>query len=374
MNNETIQPNREPITQAPGFFRSAANRAFVAACRHGRMLQGIGQACWESWTAPPVFTVAVSMRPVFGPWGGSSVFVHQLAACLRRRGCRVQYHLRGEVDVIVLIDPREDLESKAFGPAEIRAYKQRHPRVQVLHRINECDQRKRTDFMDRLLQEANTLADHTVFISEWLQDYFIQRWFDPAHSHSVIYNGADPAIFHPVGQQSYGAGQAFRICTHHWSDNPMKGFPAYEQVDRLIADGALPGVELWIIGRWPAAIRWRAARTFPAVSGRRLAALLRQCHAHITASLWEPCGMHHVEAAQCGLPMVYHEDGGGIVEAGRRYGVSFRDDPAAAIQTLRAEYVEFHRCVLAAAPDGDRMAMAYADRIRDMAQLARNCS
>ena len=371
MNEKTIQAETVAAPLAMSSLRAAANRAFAGALHCGRKLQGLGRAGWEAWTAPPVFTVAVSMRPVFGPWGGSSVFVHQLAACLRRRGCRVQYHLRGDVDVIVLIDPREDLESKAFGPAEIRDYKQRHPRVQVLHRINECDQRKQTTFMDPLLKEANQLADHTVFISEWLQGYFMERWFDPARPHSVIYNGADPAIFHPVGQLPYVDGQPFRICTHHWSDNPMKGFPVYEQVDRMIADGALPGVELWIIGRWPAAIRWRAARTFPAVSGRRLAGLLRQCHAHITASLWEPCGMHHVEAAQCGLPMAYHEDGGGIVEAGRRYGAGFRDDPAVAIHALRTDYAEYRRRVLAAAPDGERMAMAYADRIRDLALVAR---
>jgi hypothetical protein len=131
-------------------------------------------------------------------------------------------------------------------------------------------------------------------------------------------------------------------------------------------------VEFWVIGRWPASMNWRAARTFPAVSGRRLATLLRLCHAHLTASLWEPCGMHHVEAAQCGLPMAYHEDGGGIVEAGRRYGLSFRDDPAAAIRALRANYAEFHRRVRDSAPDGDRMAMAYADQIREMAMTARS--
>ena len=84
--------------------------------------------------------------------------------------------------------------------------------------------------------------------------------------------------------------------------------------------------------------------------------------------------MHHVEAAQCGLPMAYHEDGGGIVEAGRRYGVPFRDDPAAAIRTLRADYAEYHRRVLAEAPDGDRMAMAYADLLRRMALDARRAT
>lgn len=352
--------------------RSLANRSIRSVIDHGNRLSRTTTAQWQKCLARPVCTVAISMRPVSGPWGGSSVFVHQLDACLQRRGCRVQYHLTPAVDVIVMIDPREDLESKAFGPAAIRDFKRLHPHVQVLHRINECDQRKNTAFMDNLLKEVNPNADHTVFISAWLRDYFVSRWFDPARPHSVIYNGADPAIFHPVGQTPFTPGEPFRISTHHWSDNPMKGFPVYEQVDRLIAGGALPGTELWVIGRWPSSIHWRSARTFPPAAGHRLADLLRQTHAHITASLWEPCGMHHVEAAQCGLPVLYHEDGGGIVEAGNKYGIGFRDSPATAIHALRQNYVAFHQRVLQNAPDGDTMAMAYASLIQQLVVKARS--
>ena len=351
--------------------RKLANQGLRRVLNHKDQVARAALARWQQWTATPVCTVALSMRPVSGPWGGSSVFVQQMESCLRRRGCKVQYHLKAPVDVIVLIDPREDLESKAFGPAAIREFKRLHPAVKILHRINECDQRKNTAFMDRMLEEANHMADHTVFISEWLRDYFSARWFDGARPHDVIYNGADPAVFHPVGQRPPAPGEPFRLCTHHWSDNPMKGFPVYEQVDRMMTDGRLPGVELWVIGRWPATIRWRTVRTFPPVSGHKLAARLRQCHAHITASRWEPCGMHHVEAAQCGLPMIYHEEGGGIVEAGRRYGIGFRDDPAAAIRALRLNYADYHRRVLSAAPDGERMAMAYARVIRQLVLEAR---
>lgn len=356
-----------PITP----IRALANRSIRATLTHCNQLSRAGAARWQEWRAEPTCTIAISMRPVAGPWGGSSVFVHQLAACLRRRGCHVQYHLSPSVDVIVMIDPREELESKAFGPAAIRDFKHQHPRVQILHRINECDQRKNSSFMDKLLEEANRDAHYTVFISEWLRDYFAARWFDPSRPHSVIYNGADPAIFHPIGQQTFTPGTPFRISTHHWSDNPMKGFPVYEQVDHLIADGSLSGVELWIIGRWPASLKWKSARTFPPASGHQLAALLRQCHAHITASLWEPCGMHHVEAAQCGLPMVYHEDGGGIVEAGLRYGIGFKTDPAAAILALRNNYATYHQQVLSRAPDGDTMVMAYANVIRQLVLKSR---
>ena len=45
--------------------------------------------------------------------------------------------------------------------------------------------------------------------------------------------------------------------------------------------------------------------------------------------------MHHVEGAQCGLPLLYHEDGGGVVEAGLKYGVGFRDDVAEALCAAR---------------------------------------
>ena len=56
--------------------------------------------------------------------------------------------------------------------------------------------------------------------------------------------------------------------------------------------------------------------------------------------------MHHVEGAQCGLPVLYHEDGGGIVETARRYGIGFRDDVAEAIGELHGRYGELRRRVL----------------------------
>lgn len=322
---------------------------------------------WKRRRRRIVGRVAFNMRPARGPWGGSSPFVEQLQAHLERRGYATGFALRGQVDVIVLIDPRPDLQNKAFGVEEIVAYKKRHPGVRVLHRVNECDQRKATSFMDDLLTSANRIADSTVFISEWLRDYHATRWFDRARPHATIYNGADPRVFHPVGVRAWSAADgAFRLVTHHWSDNPLKGFDVYRQVDDLIADGRLPGVELRVIGRWPEQTSWRAARTYPPTRGADLADKLRECHAYLTASRWEPCGMHHVEGAQCGLPLLYHEDGGGIVEAGARYGIGFREDVGAAVQAMRARYTDFRTRVLRNIPSGDRMALEYVDVIQQL--------
>jgi hypothetical protein len=317
-----------------------------------------------SFFSKSIATVAVNMKPVSGPWGGSSPFVWQLRSFLEARGYAVRFDLRRETDVILLIDPREDLQGRAFGLREIADYRREHPRVRVIHRVNECDQRKATAFMDPLLAEANKLADHTVFISGWLRDYFASRWAEPMRPHSVIYNGAATRDFHPIRAAVWDGIVPLRVVTHHWSDHMLKGFDVYEEVDRLIAEGELPGFEQWIIGRWPKKITWRASRTFPPSHGAALGTQLRQCHLYLTATRWEPCGMHHVEGAQCGLPLVFHRDGGGVVEAGERYGVGFHDDVKSALLAARERYAELRSKVIAAPPSGDRMCLEYCELIQ----------
>jgi glycosyltransferase involved in cell wall biosynthesis len=314
----------------------------------------------------PLGRVAFNMRPVQGPWGGASVFTRQLMQVLARCGFDIRFDLKKPADILFVIDPRIEEPLRTFGTDDIVAYKKQHPNVKVLHRVNECDQRKGTDFMDQRLEEINAVSDLTVFISEWLKDYFTARWFDASRPHTVIYNGSDPAFFHPIGNQPYDGNGPLRVVTHHWSDNPMKGFPAYKQLDDLIADGKIDGFELWIIGRWPADITWRAAKTFPPTHDQALADLLRQCHLYITASLWEPCGAHHVEGAQCGLPLLYHADGGGIVEAGRRYGMAFRDDLPTVIEEARRTYDLLRQRVLTNAPNGELMCLQYVRAIYQM--------
>ncbi len=305
-------------------------------------------------------TVACNMFPAYKSWGGSSVFVKQFATALRRYGFRLVFDVKKKIDVILIIDPREDLLNKSFGMQDILTYRKNNPGVKIIHRINECDQRKSTNFIDEILLEANSVADHTVFISEWLKEYFQARWFAESRSNSTIYNGADVSVFHPVGSTPFRADGPLRLVTHHWSANPMKGFPVYKMIDDMIAEGKILDTELWIIGQWPADIQWRAARTFGPTSGVKLAGLLRQCHVYITASLWEPCGMHHVEGVQCGLPLLYHEDGGGIVEAGKKYGIPFREDTIVeAVTAMKSNYQKMREKVFTHMPDGSRMASDY---------------
>src|SRR5262245_16810574 len=328
----------------------------------------------ESWRRAPmtapvstaaIANVAINMQPTETPWGGGNQWVRQMMRHLTAVGYRVSFDLQEPADAIVMIDPRVG-GLVTFGPDEIREHKRRHPATVCLHRVNECDARKATSFMDTLLEQANPVADFTVFVSTWLRDYHASRWFDPGRPHAVVLNGADPAAFHPLGADVFAGSPPFRLVTHHWSDNWMKGFDVYQMVDELIANGRLPGTELWIVGRWPREIRWKAARTIGPAQGPALGSVLRQCHAYLTASRFDPGPMHPVEGAQCGLPLIYHRDGGGIVELGLRYGVGFRDDVQAAIAVTRERYGELRARVRVAAPSGEQVSGEYGRVVRGL--------
>jgi glycosyltransferase involved in cell wall biosynthesis len=316
----------------------------------------------------PLASVAINMRPTSSSWGGGNQWLAQMVRYLSTRGYAVQFDLGGRVDVIVIVDPRVGGLIE-FGLEAIVSYRQRFPDVDCVHRVNECDARKGTNIVDRLLAEVNGAADFTVFVSEWLREYHASRWFDRGRPHAVVANGADPAIFHPVGADAWAPGKVLRLVTHHWSDNWNKGFDVYQEVDRLIAAGRLPDTELWVIGRWPKEIRWRTARTYGPTAGEDLGALLRRCHVYLTASRFDPGPMHSIEGVQCGLPIVYHEDGGGAVELGRRYGIPFRDDVRSAIVEARERYGELRARVLDDPPSGDRMCVEYGRLLQRLCAL-----
>lgn len=319
----------------------------------------------------PVATVAFNVRPRSGPYGGANQWAAQLTTALRRAGYRIVHDLRPDVDLVM--GTHLGLSGRlAFSWEEVAEAKKRNPRLRVIQRINDNDVRKGTRQMAEVLSAANAVADHTVFVSGWLRDHHAGHWFDAGRPNSVIEPGADPAVFHPIGQRPWKPGETMRVVTHHWSDNPAKGFDVYASIDAAIAEGRLLGCEFWMIGRWPQDLVWRSARTFPPANGQALAGLLRQCHVYITASRHEPGAMHPVEGVQCGLPLLYHTETGGTVALGQRCGLPLGEDPVPAISDLQQRYRELHRAVLDEPPSGDAMCTAYRRLIQREIATARS--
>ena len=96
----------------------------------------------------------------------------------------------------MILDPRWYHSSSAFNSKQIIKYLNRvNPKAIVVHRINECDERKNTNFMNKKLRQINYLADATIFVGKWLLDLKVTNQFSFHDLDIVIKNGVFFDIF-----------------------------------------------------------------------------------------------------------------------------------------------------------------------------------
>lgn len=268
--------------------------------------------------------VAIGYHLQNGPWGGGNAFAQSLANTLVARGDRVVHTLDDEdIDLILLTDPRGRSPQVSFHAGTILRYLgTTNPDAVVVHRINECDERKGTRNMNRLLRMANYVADHTVFIASWLKDLAVWRG---ESSSSVILNGADTSIFNDTCYRPWGRDEPLKIVTHHWGGNKLKGSDVYEALDCLLNEPEWRGrLEFSYIGNVPAGTNLPNTRHVAPLSGMALAQEISSHHVYLTGSVNEPAGMHHIEGALCGLPLLYRNSGA-LPEYCAGYGIGFDD-------------------------------------------------
>ena len=123
--------------------------------------------------------IAIGSTIKNSPFGGGNQFATNLRANLAQQGHQVFDHLnRSDIDVILMTKPHKRLQSCAFDPIQIALYQRNvNPNAIVVHRINECDERKDTGTINAQLTLANSVADHTVYVESWLVDLLAERNF-----------------------------------------------------------------------------------------------------------------------------------------------------------------------------------------------------
>ena len=121
------------------------------------------------------------------PWGGGAHFLVFFYDFLEKKGHKVVFKLKGDINLIFISNNTKEINKK------IVIYKRKHPKIKILHRINECDKRKNTSHIDNLVFNKNKLADQTVFISKWLSKYFIQKGFKKKYK--IVYNACNQNYF-----------------------------------------------------------------------------------------------------------------------------------------------------------------------------------
>jgi len=285
--------------------------------------------------------VAIASRPYDGPWGGGNRFVTALCEALRQAGASVVHALADDdIDIILLVDPRMRSPNVCFGPGAVLRYLTfRNPNAIVVHRINECDERKNKRFINHRLVRANYAADVTVFVGRWLTELPVWRkhlrppWY-------VIHNGADTKIFNRQNFRAWTGTGPLKLVTHHWGYHPMKGFDVYQRLDTMLGDPAWhERIAFTYIGQLPRRFSFKRARYVPPLDGCELATELASHHAYLTASLNEPGGHHQNEGALCGLPLLYRQSGC-MTEYCAGFGIPFSGpaDFEAALHRLFADY------------------------------------
>ena len=267
--------------------------------------------------------ISFGTQIVDGPWGGGNLFLINLKKYLKENGHEVVFGLKDkDIDIILFTDPRTGIGSTSIISAKdiIKYKKKSNKKVKVVQRINECDERKNTKKINNLYNKSSEVADHVVFVSKWLQNIYLNLGMNRDKT-SVIMSGSDNSIFNSYGRTQKPSDRKFKIVTHHWSSNWMKGFELYLKLDRQLNDPVLKNkIEFTYIGNIDKDYSFKNTNLIAPLSGLELANELKDHDIYITGSLNEPSGNHHIEAALCGLPILYINSGG-IPEYCKDFGI-----------------------------------------------------
>ena len=132
--------------------------------------------------------VSIGSKIKDGPWGGGNLFVINLKNYLINNGHKVVHNLKdNDIDLILMTEPRKTSESSAFTHNDIEDYlRYINSDCLVVHRINECDERKDTDFVNEYLKESNKIADGTIFVSSWIKNLYKNIGIDMDNSRVIL--------------------------------------------------------------------------------------------------------------------------------------------------------------------------------------------
>jgi hypothetical protein len=288
--------------------------------------------------------IAFSLNLSAGPNGGGISFLSNLSSKLITGGHKVFFDLREkDIDLILIMDPRWNHSNSAFNSREILKYLNRiNPKVIVVHRINECDERKNSNFMNKKLRQINYLADATVFVSSWLLNLKVTNKSSLHDLDIVIRNGADKSIYNKENFKPWSGTGPLKLVTHHWSNNRMKGFDIYEELDLLLEQEDFGSkFTFTYIGNLPKNFRFKNSVHVQPLHGTALARRIKEHHGYITASINEPGGNHQNEGAACGLPLFYRNSGC-LPEYCEGFGVMFdENDFESKLMEFRNTYSDY---------------------------------
>lgn len=288
--------------------------------------------------------VSINSKFISGPYGGGMQVALSLKRVFEEHGIDVVNTLEdADIDIILHVNPFPFLMQVAqYSFFDAYCYKLRHPNTIIINGIHECDERKGSRYMNKLLVTASKYSDYVVFVASWLVPLLEKKGFPATKPKKVVLNGSDASIFNKKDKEFWDGKRKMRLVTHHWGGHYLKGHDVYQQIDEKLGDPEFAAkYEFTYIGNHPSNITYKKTTVKKPIGGKELAEELKKHDVYVTASRNEPAGLHHIEGALCGLPIVYINSGG-IPEYCDGYGISF--EPGGffeALEKMREEYAEW---------------------------------
>lgn len=283
--------------------------------------------------------ISFNIKFVDEAYGGGMSFARSLKAFLEDKGITVVNHLDDDdIDIILHINITF---TSAYSFYAAYLYKIDHPNTLIVHRMNDSGMHRSNILMTRLMITCCGYADYLVYISEWLRN-LMQPKLSSEKPSIVIHNGADAGIFNKSHSRNWDGKSKLKIVTHHWSSNYLKGHEIYKYLDELLDQESFRRkYEFTYIGKYPKNLKYKNTKLIPPLNNIALADELKKHDVYLTGARNEAAGMHHIEGALCGLPILY-VNSGGVPEYCSEYGIEIhKENLQEALEQMRREYSKY---------------------------------
>ena len=256
--------------------------------------------------------IYINREPVLGPWGGGNKTVTRLFEKLNEEH-EVVFQLCPDIDVIFCIDPRPNNYGEWYQ--HFLNYRSQYKDTKIIQRAGDLGTHSKPQLTE-LVKQSVEYSDFIIFPSKWARDWIGYS----KDNYRIIYN-CPLEIFYENRNESTEVNEKIKLVSHHWSTNPKKGFDVYEKLDKFI--GNTDKFEFTYIGRKPDNLILHNSNYISPIDASQLSKLLPQNDVYITASIEEAGANHVLEAIASGLPVVYHKDGGSIIDYCEDYGEEY---------------------------------------------------